>query len=316
VLATRTILPSAQPASRSPETRLDEPLLLRKLEGGLRAEVWLGLAPGTADSDAVVLIKRFFPHVSGPALDGLRHELELAKRLEHENIARHLHVDPEPEHPAIVSEYLEGTSLQTLLLRAHVAGLRLPQAAVARVLIAVIEAVVHAEGRAASVAERAIVHQLVAAEDVFVGYDGSVKLLGFKSNLRATGWSAPGCCAEPCDVASPAAIDALLSEHFSSEVGAALAAANDTNVRRLDRLAQVARALRRWQADQLGSDGRAELVALMQILLPTARLEQRARLEAALQHASATRDSSGAPLPDQDEAPPVSGIRRRSDAIG
>jgi len=294
--------------ARAPEGVLDEHTLLRTLHGGLRADVWLGLVAGAALLDTpplerVVLVKVFFPHVPGPALEGLWQELELAKRLEHENITRHWFIAAEPERPFIISEYLEGTTLRTLLLRASAAGIPLAQASVARVLSGIIEAVLHAESRAGSIPERVLVHQRIAADDVFITFDGSVKLLGFKSQLRATGGDAPEASTEPRGVTATAAIDALLAGHFSTGLRSVLGAANDTGVRRVDRLWQVHQTLQRWQTDELGSDGRSELAAVMQSLFSAARLERTAQLLSALGETPQVDDT---PL---DDAPPVSEIR-------
>ncbi len=282
--------------------------LLRRLDGGLRSDVWLGLAPGTHGLDEVVLIKVFFPHATGPALDGLEHELALARRLGHENITRTLQVGSDGDRHFVVSEYLEGATLQALLLRASVAGTRMASAAVARVLLAVVRAVLHAERRAAMVPERLLANQFIAADDVFVTDDGAVKLLGFKTHLRATGGHVEGLPPEPSGVTSYAAIDALLSEHFSSGLRAVLAKANEAGVSRWDRLSHVALALQRWQTTELGSDGRAELAALMHTLFPTERLERRARLEAAFARSASARSASDPEHADVDE-PPLSGIR-------
>jgi hypothetical protein len=188
-------------------------------------------------------------------------------------------------------------------------GARLVPAAVARVLLALIRAIAHGEARARSAADRQLVAQLIAAEDVFVTYDGTVKLLGFKSLLRGTGSQAPGLESEPPGVTARAAVDALLSEHFTPELGAVLAAANDGRVRQLDRLFHVGRALSRWQREQLGSDGSAELATLIQALFPVLRLAQRAWLDAALAEAVSADRSGGAPPTDADEVSPVSGVR-------
>jgi protein tyrosine kinase len=308
VLAIKRNIPAIETAPRAAAEGLDQSLLVRKLVGGLRAETWLGLGPGTVSSGQVVLIKRFFPHAPGAARDGLMQELELARRLEHPGIARTLHVGTLAERPFVIAEYLEGVTLQSLLLRASVTGARLSPAAVSRVLLTLVQAVAHGEARATSLAERQLVAQLIAAEDVFVTYDGAVKVLGFKSLLRATRWRAPG-LELARDSTAPSAVDALLAEHFTPQLGAVLAAANDGRVRPLDRLCHVGRALTRWQAGELDSDGSAELATLLQALFPIERLQQRTWLDAALAGAVSADRSSDASATDLDEVPPQSGVR-------
>jgi hypothetical protein len=280
--------------------------LSRKLEGGLRADVWLGLPWGSTSPEDAVLIKLFFPHEPGPALDGLTRELALARTLEHDNILRTLQVGSESGRRFSVSEYLEGVTLGAVLRRASVASVPLGDAVVARVLLALIRVLVYAEAQAASAPQKLLVHHLVAADDVFITYDGEVKLLGFKSRLSSAGRSSKGADTERYD-AGPAAVDALLSEHATAELRAVLSAAKDPEILPRDRPRQVGQALERWQTEQLGSDGRAELAALMSVLLPRTRLEQRAWLEADIARGCSAEHER---RPRNEEAPPVSGFRR------
>jgi serine/threonine protein kinase len=307
VLALRTITATLQRAPHPPEEHLGAYTLSRKLEGGLRAEVWLGLPWGSSAPDDAVLIKRFFPHQPGSALDGLTRELALARTLDHDNIVRTLAVGLESGRHFSVSEYLEGMTLRAVLRRANVASSPLGNAAVARVLLALIQALVYAEGQAASAPVKLLVHHLVAAEDVFVTYDGAVKLLGFKSRLSSQdrcvdAASAEDGRAERYDATAAAAVNALLSEHSTAELRAILATVKEMDIQPRDRPQKMGQALSKWQREQLRSDGRAELAAVMGKLFPRARLEQRAWLEAGM----ARRDSHST----LEDAAPVSGFRR------
>jgi hypothetical protein len=311
-------------AVRAPEERLGQYALLKRLPAGLRAEVWLGLPAGAASLGQLVAIKAFFPHAPGPARAGLSSELALAARLSHANIVQTLHVGSDADRPFIVSEYLEGTTLHALLRRARVARARVPSSVVTRLLLAIVRAVSHAERRVATPVTRRLVQQVVAAEDVFVTFDGAVKLLGFKGRLdldgrpdgverrlERRGRAAP---AKPRGASQPAAIDALLSEHLTPALNEVLAEAcrppaGDPEGRRLPGLRRVERGLERWQSDVVGSDGRAELAALMGALFPTARLELRAWLEARLEQRLSARSAAVPFTPDDAGAPPASGFR-------
>jgi hypothetical protein len=302
-------------AVRASEERLGQYTLLRRLPAGLRAEVWLGLPPGGASLGQLVAIKAFFPHAPGPARTALSAELALTSRLghpnrSHPNILQTLHVGGDAERPFIVSEYIEGTTLRALLRRVNVARARVATSVVTRLLLGVVRAVNHAGRQAASPAAQRLVQQTVAADDVFVTFDGAVKLLGFKGRLASaehgpSGGEAPGEGAN-----APAAIDALLSEHLTAALREVLAAGcQPPEPSRRHGLRCIEQGLERWQSEVLGSDGRAELAALMGAMFPSARLELRAQLEARLEQWLAVR-SGGLPFAaDGDEGVPASGFR-------
>jgi hypothetical protein len=299
----------------APDERLASYTFLRKLQAGLRSEVWLALPPGSGALDQLVVIKLFFPHAPGPALDALEEELALAQRLSHPNVALTLRVGRDADRRFIISECLEGTTLRALLRRLSVTRQHLPPCAVARVLAALVSAVAHAEHQAASVVAKVLVSQAIAADDVFVTFGADVKLLAFKSKLGSAGAFAASATVEPEEASVYAAIDALLSEHLSPELGAVLAAvAGGSRERRPNGLVYVGRELERWQR-KLGSDGRTALTALMGELFASQRCEQRAQLEERTQLEECGEPLPAAPLrpeaasPVEEEAAPVSGFR-------
>ncbi|HTV23950.1 MAG TPA: protein kinase [Polyangiaceae bacterium] len=307
MLAIQSLPLPSEAVVRAPEERLGQYALLRRLPAGLRAEVWLGLPPGCASLGQLVAIKAFFPHVKGPALAALSAELSLAPRLGHSNIVRTLRVDRDGQRPFIVSEHLEGMTLRALLRRVRVERASIGAPSLARVLLGIVRAVCHAQRQVATSAEKALVAQTIAADDVFITFDGAVKLLGFKAQLANIEPSGP-VSTQP-DPSAPAAIDALLSEHLTPELGRVLEAACSNGSRGLYGLTRIGRELERWQAEALRSEGRGELAALMDLMFPSARLEQRAQLEFLLEQWTSAR-SPGAPLSsDLSDAPPASGFR-------
>jgi len=293
-------------ALRAPEERLGQYSLLRRLPAGLRAEVWLGLPPGGASLGQLVAIKAFFPHARGPAAAALAAELSLAPRLVHPNVVQTLRIGRDAQRPFIVSEHLEGTTLRALLRRVRVARASAEAAAVARVLLGIVRAVGHAQRQAKTAAERALAAQAVAADDVFITFDGAVKLLGFKAQLEGVERR----CLEfeaPNDATAPAAIDALLSEHLTPELRGVLGAACRPGSGS-GGLARVGQELERWQTEVLRSDGRAELAELVEVMFPSARLEQRAQLDALLEQWMSARSLVASFAADNDAAP-ASGFR-------
>jgi protein kinase-like protein len=285
--------------------------VLGTLSDNGRAEVLLALLEGAEYPDKLVVIKKFWPATSARAPEKqpakLIRELEFLAQLEHENIARALSMGREADRAFLVSEYLDGASLATFSRWASWAGEHVPNAAVARILLAILDAVRHAHALADSDASRSLVNQPVLSADVFITYDGCVKLLGLKSRPAASRGSG--------DEVEPIAIDALLSRHLTPELSATLARLSEaSDAPGVDPLEQMSEVLRNWQDGELGSDGRAEIASIMSGMLPQARAEQAARLRAAFARgrAEARGHAEGEPGDLAEEMPPLSGYRLRS----
>jgi hypothetical protein len=297
-------------AFRAPDERLGQYAFLKRLPAGLRAEVWLGLPAGGSSLGQLIALKIFCPHAPGPARAALAEELALAARLGHPNIVQTLRIGCDAERQYLVSEYLEGTTLRALLRRVSVARAGIAPAAVARVLVGIVRAVCHAERGVASPAAKTLVAQTIAADDVFVTFDGAVKLLGFKARPAGAVRNIRDSEAWRDDSSADAAIDALLSEHLTPELGLVLAAGRHSRGRGVNGLQRVGRELQRWQAEVLGSNGRAELAALMGAMFPGARLAQRAQLELRFEQWMSRRPGAIPLVQDGDEHAPASGFRR------
>jgi hypothetical protein len=298
---------SSEPARATRSPRISRYTVLSKLQGGIRAEVLLGLPEDALELEKVVLIKSFFPHKAGPSLDFLTEELDLTGKLDHENIARTLSIGYESDRYFIVSEYLDGVTLRTLLRWATVSGVRLADSLVVRLLLALVDAVDHADLLAESTAARILVNQPVSVDDLFVTYGGDVKVLGFKSPAQTLG--IPGTEEEPVE---PSALDSLSSAPLSLEVSSVLASASTrSRARPCDRLWQIGQVLKHLQSNVIQSDGRAELVALMARVQPQERSVRRSHIEAAFQEATQHRTSrSIVPGENRKDAAPLSGFRR------
>jgi len=241
-------------------------------------------------------------------LDALDEELSFAQQLSHPNVGVTLAVGSDAERRFVVSEHLDGVTLRVLLRRLSVARQRLAPAVVARVLHALVAAVGYAERQAASVVAKVLVNQAIAADDVFITFDGDVRLLGFKGKLGSAGAFAASAADGVEDASVYAAVDALLSEHSSPELGALLSVAGRPGVRRLNGLSSVRRVLELWQNER-GNDGRAELAALLGTLFAEQRSERRAWLEARFEQHLLSRQAELDMTPVDEDAPPVSGFR-------
>jgi serine/threonine protein kinase len=330
-------------ALREPVLSLHSYTLVGKLRGTGRAEIAICLPRQAQSARDVVVVKRLpasalayttAGHAGlgraglgysafGQLGAGVHDEVELAATIRHPNIVRTLGVGHEAGRHFIVNEYLEGTTLRRLVRGLAARSSSLHNAAVGRILLGILSAVEHSDQLAKTPGARSLVGQTVLAEDVYVTFDGDVKLLGFKPSGRqqlagegggiAPNGIAPNGGGAPTDTA---AVDMLLSTHRSPELAAWLARiGRRISARSSIGLWQVACSLQAWQTDRLRSDGRVELAEAMQRVAPELRATRRAQLEAACSRALSAPEanpnlSSDLGRDPSEEPPPVSGARR------
>jgi eukaryotic-like serine/threonine-protein kinase len=153
-----------------------------RLATGGMAEILLGRLVGPSGFERPVVIKRILPHLaSDPTFVAMfLDEARIAARVRHPNVVQVYELLHEGEELAIVMEYLEGETLSGLMRRLVARGRRLEPALGMHI---VAEA---AAGLAAahdltddSGVSLALVHRDVSPQNIFVGYDGSVKVLDF-----------------------------------------------------------------------------------------------------------------------------------------
>jgi hypothetical protein len=329
-------------ALREPVLSLHSYTLVGKLRGNGRAEIAICLPKQARSARDVVVVKRLPASALGSvglgyaALKheglgqlggGVQDEVDLAATVRHGNIVRTLGVGHEAGRPFIVNEYLEGTTLRRLVRGLAARSQSLPNAAVSRILLAILSAVEHSDQLARTPGARALVGQTILADDVYVTFDGDVKLLGFKPSGRqqitgdrgvvANGVPTPSGVAPSGAVSNDAAaVDVLLSTHRSPELAAWLARiGRRISARSSIGLWQVACSLQAWQTDKLRSDGRVELAEAMQLVAPELRATRRAQLEAACARALDAVEANPHLASDlgrdaSEEPPPVSCARR------
>ena len=262
----------------------------------------VGIAKTASSLEQMVVIKRFYADAPESDWVQLVAELELAGWLHHDNVVHTLGIGLEAGRYFLINEFLEGATLQACLDWSAATRARLGNIVVAHLLLAIMEAVKHANAVARSGQSQALVCAPVAADDVFITYDGQVKLLGFKSTH---GRSAAGAASRQT------AIDALLEQQLTRELRRVLSrlarAANDT----ASDPAQEIRSAFCPAGAEPGSVGRSELSKVMRHVLRNERALQALRLAKAFaQLRGPVRRSSA--LTGEEEAPPLSGFRRIS----
>jgi tRNA A-37 threonylcarbamoyl transferase component Bud32 len=160
--------------------RLAKHSILVELGRGGMADVYLAVARGPADFHKLVVLKRLREDLArDPSFrDMALSEAKIAARLNHPNVVQTYEILNDGERPVIVMEYLEGQSLSSVLARVHdgtfALALRL------RVLADALAGLHHAheltdfDGRPFG-----LVHRDFTPHNIFIGYDGHVKVLDF-----------------------------------------------------------------------------------------------------------------------------------------
>ena len=164
-------------------------LVLASLGRGGMAEVFLALARGPNGFSKLVVLKLLRPHLADDDefLDMFLAEARLAACLNHANVVQTYEVGVEGGRHAIVMEYLEGRTLAQIHRQAKE---ELPLALELRVLADVLAGLHHAHELVDHEGARLdIVHRDVSPQNVFVTYDGQVKLLDFGIAKAANGGS-------------------------------------------------------------------------------------------------------------------------------
>ncbi len=156
--------------------------LLQPLARGGMAELYLARQEGIAGFEKTVVIKRILPHLAlykdftAMFLD----EARIAAKLSHPNIVQYFDFGEEDGSYYIAMEYLAGEDLTAIVRAGRKRERRLPEALAAHILAAACDGLHYAHtlvdeaGRALN-----IVHRDISPGNLFITYQGAVKVLDF-----------------------------------------------------------------------------------------------------------------------------------------
>jgi serine/threonine protein kinase len=156
--------------------------VLSELGHGGMANVYLAVTRGPSVVSKLVVLKALLPELASEpsALTAFLDEARLAAQLNHGNIVQTYEVGTEGDRHVIVMEYLEGQSLASIIKRSASAETPLSLAFHLRIIIGVLEGLQYAhELNAYDGSLLLLVHRDVSPQNVFVTYDGQVKVLDF-----------------------------------------------------------------------------------------------------------------------------------------
>jgi serine/threonine protein kinase len=153
-----------------------------ELARGGMSIVYLTLARGPAQFNKLLVLKQLNPTLAlDPALVSMfLAEARLAARLSHPNIVQTIEVGTDDACHYIVMEYLDGQPFSRLLSRARRSGGTLPLYLKLAVIAGALEGLAYVHGLAGFDGKwLGLVHRDVSPHNVFVTYDGQIKLLDF-----------------------------------------------------------------------------------------------------------------------------------------
>jgi serine/threonine protein kinase len=185
--AKRSLSPSGGTSRRVGRYRI-----LTELGRGGMATVYLVVAHGPGGVNKLVVLKALLPELASEpeSLTMFLDEARLAAQLNHPNVVQTYEVGSEADRHVIVMEYLEGQALSSIIKRAELRGEPLPQKLHLHVIMNALEGLEYAHGlRAYDGSSLELVHRDISPHNVFVTYDGQVKVLDFgiaKANSSST----------------------------------------------------------------------------------------------------------------------------------
>ncbi|MEO7729963.1 MAG: serine/threonine-protein kinase, partial [Kofleriaceae bacterium] len=144
--------------------------------------VYLAMTKGPGGFSKLVVVKELHPElVEDPAFATMfLDEAKLAARLNHPNIVQTNEVGNDGDRYFMVMDYLDGRGLDQIRRRARTAGGGPSLAMLLRVLIEMLSGLAYAHKLTDfNGAPMQIVHRDVSPQNVFVTFDGQIKLLDF-----------------------------------------------------------------------------------------------------------------------------------------
>src|SRR5215472_7080887 len=172
--------------------RLGRYELIAILGHGGMADVYLAVSRGPAGFNKLIVIKRLRPDLAAdPSFrDMFLDEARLAARLNHPNVVSTFEVGEEGSSIYLAMEYLEGQPLNLVVREASKKHVSLPEELYARILADALMGLHYAHKLADyDGSPLRVVHRDVSPHNIFVTYDGQVKMLDFgiaKAESKAT----------------------------------------------------------------------------------------------------------------------------------
>ena len=162
--------------------RLGRYTLIEQIAIGGMAEIWLARMGGVEGFEKLVVIKRIKDHLAKePSFVRMfLNEARLAAQLNHPNICQIYDLGKLNQSYFIAMEYLFGRDLSEITPKSEREGIPFPLEYAIKILLHVCEGLYYAHGKTDPFGEPLhIVHRDISPQNIFVSFDGNVKILDF-----------------------------------------------------------------------------------------------------------------------------------------
>ncbi len=180
-------MPTSAPLADAPRARVGRYEVLRRIAVGGMAELFLARSASIEGFEKLVALKRMLPTLANDAefVQMFLEEARIAATLQHSNIVQVYDVGRVDGDYFFAMEFLHGSDLSGVM-RALAGGM-IPLAHVIHTCAAVCAGLHHAHEQTLAGRPLGIVHRDVSPQNIFVTFDGGVKLVDFgiaKAALR------------------------------------------------------------------------------------------------------------------------------------
>ncbi len=162
--------------------RFGKYVLLDRIAVGGMAEIFLARQEGLEGFEKTIVIKRIRPHLSNQKsfVKMFLNEAKLAAQLNHPNIVQIYDLGKVGESYFIAMEYIFGRDMRRIIPKAEGMGIPFPMVYALKIASSVCEGLYYAHQRTDMYGNALqIVHRDVTPENIFVSFDGTVKILDF-----------------------------------------------------------------------------------------------------------------------------------------
>jgi serine/threonine-protein kinase len=156
-------------------------LIDRVAVGGM-AEIFVAHQSGLAGFEKIIVIKRIRPHLSNQAnfVKMFLNEAKLAAQLTHPNIVQIYDLGKIADSYFIAMEYIFGRDMRRIIPKADELGIPFPMVYALKIASSVCEGLYYAHQKCDPYGNPLhLVHRDVTPENIFVSFDGTVKILDF-----------------------------------------------------------------------------------------------------------------------------------------
>jgi eukaryotic-like serine/threonine-protein kinase len=171
-----------QPTQRRDPTRFGKYTLIDRIAVGGMAEIFLARQAGLEGFEKTIVIKRIRPHLSKQTsfVKMFLNEAKLAAQLNHPNIVQIYDLGKISESYFIAMEYIFGRDMRRIIPKADSMGIPFPMVYALKIASSVCEGLYYAHQKVDLYGNPLnIVHRDVTPENIFVSFDGTVKVLDF-----------------------------------------------------------------------------------------------------------------------------------------